>query len=233
MGIEPRPYAHAPAAEQFADTMAHTIEDTKKNLLKAQEQMKAQADKHRADAPVYSPGDKVWLSTENLRLTRASKKLTEKFIGPFSVVEMVGSNAVKLKLPKTMKIHPVVNISRVKPYKDRLTGQPVVKPGPVEVTEDRDVEWEVDFIVDSRLKRKKLKYLVHWRGYSEEDRTWEPTENLKGAPDAIRDFHSLHPDAPRKLSMTFAQFKGLFNPYLNHTSQDLPATSYDRLEVDP
>jgi len=118
MGIEPRSDTRAPAAEQFAETMAHTIEETKNNLEKAQERMKAQADKHRSSAPIYSPGDKVWLATENLRLTRASKKLMEKFIVPFSVIEMIRDNAVRLKLPKTLKIHPVVNISQVKPYKE-------------------------------------------------------------------------------------------------------------------
>jgi transposase InsO family protein len=232
MGIEQR-VSKAPAAKEFADDMANTLEEVKNNLKEAQGRQKIQADKKRAEAPIYSPGDKVWLATENLRLTRASKKLTEKWIGPFPVIEMVGSNAVKLKLPRTIKIHPVVNISRIKPYKERLTGQPVVAPGPLEVTEDRDVEWEVDFIVDSRLKRKTLEYLVHWKGYSDEDRTWEPAGNLKGAPDAISEFHTLHPNAPRKLTMQFAQFERLFNPYDNLTSPDSSNLPYDRLEVDP
>ena len=52
-------------------------------------------------------------------------------------------NAVELKLPKTLCIHPVVNISRVKPYLGPLPGQPVSHPGPIHVTEDRDEEYEV------------------------------------------------------------------------------------------
>ena len=48
-----------------------------------------------------------------------------------------------------MQIHPVVNVSGVKPYCDRLEGQPSHWPGPVHVTEDRDNEWEVDWIIDS------------------------------------------------------------------------------------
>ena len=54
-----------------------------------------------------------------------------------------------------MQIHPVVNVSRVKPYRDRLEGQVSNRPGPVHVTEDRDNEWEVDRIIDSRYKNKK------------------------------------------------------------------------------
>ena len=48
-----------------------------------------------------------------------------------------------------MKIHPVVNISRVKPYKERLEGQPTFKPSPVQVTEHREIEFEVESIIDS------------------------------------------------------------------------------------
>ena len=77
-----------------------------------------------------------------------------------------------------MKIHPVVNISQVKPYKECLEGQPTFKPGPVQVTDDREIEFEVESIIDSRWKGRRLEYLVHWKGYSEEDRTWEPKGNL-------------------------------------------------------
>ena len=48
-----------------------------------------------------------------------------------------------------MKIHLVVNISWVKSYKEHLEGQPTFKPGPVQVTEDREIEFEVDYIVES------------------------------------------------------------------------------------
>ena len=70
-------------------------------------------------------------------------------------------NVVELKLPKTLRIHPVVNISRVKPYLGPLPGQSVPRPGLIHVTEDRDEEYEVDTIVDSRIYKGKLQYLVH------------------------------------------------------------------------
>ena len=47
-----------------------------------------------------------------------------------------------------------MNISQVKPYKERLPGQPLQKPGPITVTEDRDVKYEVDYIIDSCWKGK-------------------------------------------------------------------------------
>ena len=95
-----------------------------------------------------------------------------------------------------MRIHPVVNISCIKPYHDHLPGQPVTAPGPSTVTEDRDEEYEVDYVVDSQYKGKRLEYLVHWRGWSDTDRTWEPLSNLGNATDAVCDFHASHPSAP-------------------------------------
>src|SRR5271168_3234432 len=112
--------------------------------------MRSQANKHRSQAPAYKIGDQVWLSTTNLKLSRASRKLSERWLGPYTIIDLAGPNAVKLKLPQSMRIHPVVNVSRVKPYAERLPGQPVVKPGAVTVEEDGQQEYEVDYVVDSR-----------------------------------------------------------------------------------
>ena len=59
-----------------------------------------------------------------------------------------------------MQIHPVVNVSQVKPYCDQLEGQSLHWLGPVNVTEDRDNKWEVDQIINSRYKNKKLEFLI-------------------------------------------------------------------------
>jgi transposase InsO family protein len=77
MGFEQR-ITKAPAAEKFTFIMQNTLAETKANLEKAQDRMKAQADKHRSIAPKYQIGNKVWLSTDNLNVTCASKKLTER-----------------------------------------------------------------------------------------------------------------------------------------------------------
>ena len=112
MGFEQR-ITKAPAAEKFTIIMQNTLAQTKANLEKAQERMKVQADKHRSTAPKYQIGNKVWLSTNNLKVTCASKKLTEWWLGPYDVTKLVRDNAVRLHLPKTMRIHALVNISRV------------------------------------------------------------------------------------------------------------------------
>jgi hypothetical protein len=110
--------------------------------------MKAQGDKYRSIAHKYQIGNKVWLSTNNLNVTCASKKCTEQWLGPYDIIQTVGDNAVKLHPPKTMCIHPVVNISHIHPYKEPLEGQISIRPGPVKVTEDREIQYEVDHIVN-------------------------------------------------------------------------------------
>ena len=160
MGFEQQA-TKAPATEELTKQMEETLEQTKERIEKAKACMKHQADKHRSQALNYEIGDKVWLSTENLKLTRASKKLTEQWLGPYDITKRIRDNTLELRLPRSMKIHPVINISRVKPYKEPLEGQPTFKPGPIQVTEDREIEFEVETIIDSRWKGHHLEYLVH------------------------------------------------------------------------
>ena len=194
LGTEPVDVS-APAAKDFTAIFNKVITASEKAKI----MMKSQADKHRSTAPIHKIGDQVWLSTDNLRmLNRASKKLMEKWIGPYEISSVM-PNAVELKLPKMLRIHPVVNVSRVKPYLGLLPGQPVSRPGPIHVSEDHDEEYEVDAIIDSHIYKGKLQYLVHWKGYNESERTWEPASNLKNSPEIIEQFHASHPSAPRRL----------------------------------
>ena len=90
MGIEQR-VSKAPFADELANEMAKVLEETKCNIIEAQGQMKTQADKHHMEAFDYKVGDKVWLSTMNLHLTCASKKLSERWVGPYIITKLVGN----------------------------------------------------------------------------------------------------------------------------------------------
>ena len=213
--------------------MAKVLEETKCNIIEAQGQMKTQADKHHTEAPDYKVGDKVWLSTTNLHLTCTSKKLSEHWVGPYIITKLISNNTVELKLPLSMKIHLVVNISHVKLYKERFPGQPLQKPEPITVTEDCDIEYEVDYIIDFHWKGKQLEYLVHWSEFNEADCTWEPEGQLDNAKNVIIDFHWANQSAPQKLRMFYINFLGLFKPYKNDTVTYNKDTPFDHLEVNP
>jgi len=78
--------------------------------------MKKYTDRKRLDVEEYKVGDLVMLSTKDLKyqmVGRRIEKLTERFVSPYRVKEIISSDAVKLELPSTVRIHPVVNVSRV------------------------------------------------------------------------------------------------------------------------
>ena len=91
----------------------------------------------------------------------------------------------------------------------------------------------MDFIVDSRYKGKHLEYLVHWKGWSETDWTWEPLSNLGNTADVVCDFHASHPSTPRRLhGITPFNFLQLFC-YVRSSPPVTSLVPFDRLEVDP
>ena len=76
--------------------------------------MKRYADRRRKETEKWEKGDRVLLSTKDLVFKeRPARKLTERYIGLNAIEEIVSSNAVKLQLPSSMRIHPVVNVSRI------------------------------------------------------------------------------------------------------------------------
>ena len=63
------------------------------------------------------------LSTKDLKWQmkgRRMEKLTERFVGPYKVKRVVSTNAVELELPRTVKIHPIINVSRIRRYKEQV-----------------------------------------------------------------------------------------------------------------
>ena len=108
------------AAGKFIEKMRKIQEEAKAALGKAQEKMKKFADRKRGKGEEYRVGDLVLLSTKDLKWQmkgRRSEKLMECFVGPYKVKGIISSNAIELELPKSIKIHPVVNVSRVWLYK--------------------------------------------------------------------------------------------------------------------
>jgi len=78
--------------------------------------MKKFANRKRGEGEEYKVGDLVLLSMKDLKWQikgRRLEKLTEHFVGPYKVKGIVSSNVIELELPRSIRIHPVVNVSRV------------------------------------------------------------------------------------------------------------------------
>jgi len=96
--------------------MKEIQEKAKAALSKAQEEIKKYTDKKRAEVDNYKVGDLVILSTKDLKyqiVSRRTEKLMKRFIRPYRIKKVVSSNIVKLELPSTVKVYPVVNVSRI------------------------------------------------------------------------------------------------------------------------
>ena len=114
------------------------------------------------------------------------RKLTEKYVGPYAIEEVVSSNVVKLRLPNSMRIHLVVNVSQIVQYKEQVKGQKKEKGKPVKIEGIK--EWEVEKILNKKKIRGVEKYLVRWKGFMAKEDIWERKENLKNAEEVLEEF---------------------------------------------
>ena len=126
MGFEVKKKRKYEEAEKFVVKMKEIQKEARAALGKVQEEMKKYADRKRAEVDEYKVGDLVILSTKDLKyqiMGRRTEKLTERFVGPYKIKKIISSNTVELELPSIVKIHPVVNISRIQRYVGQVEGQ--------------------------------------------------------------------------------------------------------------
>ena len=125
IGFDIRKKGKNEKTEEFVKEMKERHEEAKAALVKSQEKMKRQVDRSRKEAEEYRVGDKVLISTKDFSIElrkRATKKLMEKFIGPYVVKKVVSENAVELELLAMLRIHPVVNVRRLVKYREQVEG---------------------------------------------------------------------------------------------------------------
>jgi Chromo (CHRromatin Organisation MOdifier) domain len=142
----------------------------------------------------------VWLDGRNLKTNRPTKKLDSKCFGLFKITEIVHKGAYKLQLPPTWKIHPVFNESLLSPFTLPLFSSQSSDDRPLPELVEGEEYYEVEEILEARRPRRGgLQFLVKWKGYPTEENTWEPERNLAKSPEALAEFYSKYPDAPRRL----------------------------------
>ena len=135
--------------EKFIAKMKEIQGETKAALGKVQKEIRKYADRKREEVDEYKVGDLVMLSTKNLKYQmtrRRTEKLTERFVGPYKIKKIISMNVVELELLSTIKIHLVVNISRIHRYVGQVEGQRREQPTPVII--EREEKWEVEKILN-------------------------------------------------------------------------------------
>jgi len=161
MGFKGKKKRKYKGAKKFIEKMKEIQEEARAVLEKVQEEIKKYTDRKRGEVNDYKVEDLMILSTKDLKnqmVGRKTEKLMERFVGPYKVKKIILSNAVELELPNTIKIHSVVNVSRIHRYVGQVEGQKREQPAPVII--DGEEEWEVKKILNKWQIRGKDKYLV-------------------------------------------------------------------------
>ena len=156
--------------EESSITSPDLIRDTsekvsliRKRLLTAQSRQKSYADVRRRPLE-FEVGDHVFLKVMPKRgVVRFGKrgKLSTRFIGPFEILERIGTAAYRLALPSSMTgVHEVFHVSMLRKY--TLDPAHVVDWRQIEVDTDGTFEDGPVCILDScdQVLRRKTVRLV-------------------------------------------------------------------------
>jgi Chromo (CHRromatin Organisation MOdifier) domain len=186
-----------PVVASRAERMRLALDHARTKAEQAQAKQKRQADRHRR-LLLLREGDQVLLSTDGLQLRSGIHKLTGRFIGPFSVIGSVNENAVTLDLPPLLgAMHPTINISRLKLYRDGsklFPGRPQRLHQPPAVDSDTNgaARYEVEAVVAQRGAGARRELLVRWKGYGAEHDQWQLRSELaQSAPLRVAEFDSI------------------------------------------
>ena len=118
--------------------------------------MKQQANRRRKEVKEQN---KVVLSTKDLVFKeRLARKLVDQYVSPYIIDEVVSTNAIKLQLLTSMRIHLVINVGQVVKYRKQVGDQNVEEVKLVKV--DKIEEWKVEKILNKRKIRGVVKHLV-------------------------------------------------------------------------
>jgi hypothetical protein len=181
------------AATTLLESLYQTLDLAHKNIETAQLNQAKYANQHRRSFTPWKIGDKVMLSTANLKTAGRAPKLCPVWIGPFEIIRVLSTVTYELKLPSNMKIHPVFHISHLKLFasNEKFNSRPVNDNRPPAVLlDDSEEAFEVEKILNKRGSGNRVQYLVKWLGYPEWESTWEPKRAFKYHTDKITEYEN-------------------------------------------
>jgi len=203
MGFEPRqdPFS-LEMVNEFTKRMESATEEAKSVIHKVQEDMTRYYNQRRSPAPIFKPGDWVYLDASDIKTTRPPLKLSHRRLGPFKIKRQVGPLAYRLKLPHGLRqLYPVFNVVKLSAAPDNPIPERKPQALPLPIVIDGEPEWEVEEVLDSRWHRRRFQFLIKWKGFSREHNSWEVASNVK-VPDLVVEYYRKHPAAPRHICQT-------------------------------
>jgi len=193
-------------AHDYAVDLESLHQYLREEMANMQLRYQGPADAKRTPAPDFKVGNQVYVKAKYFRSTRPSKKLSEKNLGPYTIIAQVGSLSFMLHLPDSMHaVDPVFHVSQLEPAIPNIILDRIQPPlPPVEV--DGEPEFKISEILNSKVDHQrrmcKLLYLVRWSGYKGTDKetSWLLVTELGNAMELLKDYHVQYPDKPRPLA---------------------------------
>ncbi|MBW0571067.1 hypothetical protein O181_110782 [Austropuccinia psidii MF-1] len=168
-----------PTAKDFHEVWKRACDTAAKCIAEAKEYNKQRWDKSHME-PDFKEGGQVLVSTINFNNLKRPKKMRDSFLWPFTIIKLIGENAVEVKLTEEIsRKHPVFPVSLVKPYlqteEDKFPSRKK-NPTPPEIVEMEDSKEPVKKIIKAmkiRLNGKdQRKYLVRFKNKTADKDKW-------------------------------------------------------------
>ena len=160
------------------------IQKIRVRMRTAQSRQKSYADVRRRNLE-FEEGDPVFLKVAPMKgilRFRRKRKLSPRFIGPFKILERVGSVAYKLALPPSLSsVHDVFHVSMLRKYIADPTH--VIDYKPLEIEENLSYQEKPIKILAREVKALRNRNIgfvqVLWRNHQIEEATWEREEEKR------------------------------------------------------
>jgi hypothetical protein len=133
----------------------------------------------------FKINDKVFLNARNIISIKSFKKLNYKYYDSYTINESINKISYKLNLSSIMKdIHDVFHVSLLKLANDKNDET----SSSIWVKDEK--QWEIEKIVDRRIKNNKTSYLIKWLEYSHSNNEWVKEEDMSNVKKVIEKFLS-------------------------------------------
>jgi hypothetical protein len=178
-------HTKAPKVNQYLEEVNNLQTEALDALVMARYGDRERADKKRTSREHFEQDDYVLILKHRTSDRKKGNKLSAVWAGPYRVLDIdYELENLKVQLPPSMKNrHPWYAIDVVKRYH----GTPPAQPSD-EKMEKETGEYEVERIINHKIERGMTLWLVRWKGYTEDDDTWEPDGNLENAREAIMEY---------------------------------------------
>ncbi|GBG58798.1 hypothetical protein CBR_g198 [Chara braunii] len=193
------PDTSCPALDDRVAHMTSIMKTAHEHIAASQTRVAARANRSRMDHP-FKVGDDVLIDARHLQLEADTlRKFRRRFFGPCRILQAVGSDTAsspvsfRVKLSdylRQARVHDVYHVSILRPYRrpsERFVGRPYERPPPIMV--DGHEEFLVSDIIGRRVTDDNpphVEYLIRWKGYPDEEATWEPLVHLQHARMLVR-----------------------------------------------